>query len=110
MGATNSGRYPKGGSKKDERKKAVTPDELKKMRKLIKKEIPAKERVALLAKLARGVEVEKLLKDGTKTTLKEAPDRESLKLLEEYATGKPSQTVELGTKDNQPFPIVLIPD
>ena len=42
--------------------------------------------------------------------MKEAPDRESLKLLEEYTTGKPAQTLEHTTKDNEPFPIALIPD
>ena len=110
MGNNGSGRYPKGGSKKDERKKAITPDELKKLLKLIKKEIPPKERIALLAKLARGVEVERLKKDGSIVTLKEAPDRESLKLLEAYATGAPAQTLEHTTKDDLPFPVCLIPD
>lgn len=73
-------------------KKAGPKDELKK---LIDKEIPAVERVALAAELARGITVQEPQKDGPPRVYTKAPDLGALRFLEEYSSGKPIQQTQI---------------
>ena len=62
---------------------------------VINKVIPAKERIGLLAELARGITVSEEQKRGEPKVYTKPPDCFALKILEEYASGKPPQSIDL---------------
>jgi hypothetical protein len=90
----------RGGRAKGTRNRAT-----REIREIIDSIIPAKERIQLLAQLARGVTVE----HASGIVYKLPPDLQALKILEEYATGRPVQRVVASTSEGQPLPVLLMP-
>jgi hypothetical protein len=86
-------------------KKGGQRDELKL---IIDKELPPKQRIALVAELAKGITVQEKGKDGQEKIYTKAPDLGALRFLEEYATGKPVQVSEVQAESG--FACILIPN
>ena len=74
---------------------------------IIEKQIPAAERVALAAKLARGAQLVKTGKKGEEVIFSAKPDMDAIRFLEEYATGKPVQRQEVKLDDG--FSCIIVP-
>lgn len=76
---------------------------------IIEAAISTKERMKLLAELARGVTVEETDKKGDVNIYTKPPDSFAIRQLNEYQYGKPAQSITVGTEDGEPFPIAYIP-
>lgn len=82
----------------------------KDMSRLINKVISRKERIRILADLARGTTVKKMKKDGTGAIYKDVPNEKALRQLNEYDVGKPIDTTKVDiTSDGKPMNVMLIP-
>lgn len=69
---------------------------------IIEKAISTKDRMMLLAELARGVQIEE--KDGDDIKIySKAPDAKAIEQLNAYQYGKPAQVMSLKNEDNKPF-------
>jgi len=87
---------PRGGAHKDASK-------------LINKVIPRKERIELLAELARGTVLSKTDKKGNTVTYTEKPDEKAIRQLNEYDMGKPIDKVDVTSQGQQVSAVALIP-
>jgi len=78
---------------------------------IIEKQIPAAERISLAAKLARGAQLVRIEKTGSKkgeeVIFSAKPDMDAIRFLEEYATGKPVQRQEVKLDDG--FACIIVP-
>lgn len=71
---------------------------------IINREIPAQQRIRIVARLARGTRTRST--DGT-FIYKTLPNLAAVRFLEEYATGKPVQAMEIGSDDG--FACIIVP-
>jgi hypothetical protein len=86
----NGGRRPGAG-----RKAGIKNKSTYEVKAIINSIIPAKERYGLLAELARGITVQEIDKEGGVRVYEKPPSEPALKILCEYADGKPAQSVDV---------------
>lgn len=94
--AGSGGRRPGAG-----RKPGVPQKRKSDIADVINSVIPPNERIGLLAERARGVLVQEIDKRGESRVYSLPPSENALKILEEYASGKPIQRTELTGKDGE---------
>ena len=86
---------PKGHKRYGGKQKGSKNKSTYEVKAIINSILPAKERYGLLAELAKGILVKQIEKDGEVRVYEKPPSEAALKILCEYADGKPVQTIGL---------------
>ena len=87
---------PRGAKKGEARRKGIPNKDRAALAQIIEQVIPTKERIELLAQLARGVRVQ-----GEKSVYLTKPDAAALRDLNDRQYGKPGQALEITYEDEE---------